>query len=178
MTTPTASEIRLEFIYTKEEAAHGNSELLSSLRPTRFPRLRLVGRTIFGIVLLAIAADLIIGRGFHPTDVLLIFAGIAIILIQPFLRWLSIISFQKLPAANKPVRWTISAERLTTEVEGNRSSFDWRSIIKARESKHGFLLFPGPRLGHWLPMSAFASDTEKEQLRSWIQAHQIEFKRT
>lgn len=169
------SEIRLEFTYTKEEAVRANRELLASLRPTRFPRVMVVLKIAFAIFMLFNGITMIGRRGIELVSIMVIFVGLAVLFFRPFIGWMSVRSFNKLPAADKPVRWTISAERLAVEGATGSSSFQWNSIIKVRESKRGFLLFSGPLVAQWLPITSFANDADKEMFRSWIQENGTEF---
>lgn len=107
----------------------------------------------------------------------LFFFGLMFVSI-PFLTvWSTKRNFRKNPSANKTIRWTIGEQGLKNETEGAETKFMWDKLIKVEEVKSGFLLFPQPRLAHWIPKCASRNDVELNSFRNLVRINGIQVKR-
>jgi hypothetical protein len=91
-------------------------------------------------------------------------------------RWSAKRSARQLPSLNKMVGWHITDFELQTSTVGEDTRFVWEKIIKIQERKNGFLLFPQPRLAHWIPKHGFKSENDIQLFREIAKSKSIEFK--
>lgn len=155
--------VELEFTYTREIAVQASAEMTRILMPF----LRVM--PIIGACVLA--SQMIYTRGVQL--VFPIFVGLLLIGMPLYIRWAAVRTFKTMPNANKSVRWVIGPEELSVESSIGTSRFTWAGIIRARETRHGFLLFTHPRIAHWLPRSAFKSADDLQRVLAWIRARGI-----
>lgn len=72
--------------------------------------------------------------------------------------------FAKRPDRNIEVRFEASDDGMKCSTEHSNSSFRWNLVSKVRRYKDGFLIFPVPKIFHWIPNHAFASPDEVEAM--------------
>ena len=65
---------------------------------------------------------------------------------------------------------------MKNETEGAETKFMWDKLIEVEEAKSGFLLFPQPRLAHWIPKNAFRNDAELNGFRNLVRNNGIQLK--
>lgn len=84
--------------------------------------------------------------------------------------------FRQNPSANMKVVWRFDEEKVEDSTDGASSVRVWSKFIEIREVRDGFLFFPQPRLAHWLPKSAFSSETALSGLRDLIRASGVKYR--
>jgi hypothetical protein len=153
-------EVIIEYQFTLDEATAASIEVTKS-----------VGKfTVFipwlGLILLFFCLLGMIASNWSALDVLptvivgIVFAAMPLINIWTIRR-----RVRKLPSLNNIIKWRITETDLHLTTEGAEARFIWDKIIKVQERRNGFLLFPQPRLAHWIPKHGFQSDTDIEMLR-------------
>lgn len=163
--------INLEFQYTETEAVRAVIAITKSA--AKF----IVIMPWLGGILLAMTLILALTQGKNVLDFsALLFFGAVFVSIPALTVWSAKRNFRKNPSANKTIRWTISEQGLKNETEGAEIRFMWDKLIKVEESKSGFLLFPQPRLAHWIPKNSFRNDTEMNNFRNLARNHGIKLK--
>ena len=90
------------------------------------------------------------------------------LLARPLLRNESRKRFRQDPNANKKIVWRFDEEKIEDSTDGASSLRIWKNLFQIKEVKDGFLLFPQPRIAHWVPKNAFSSDTDISNLRNLI----------
>jgi hypothetical protein len=83
--------------------------------------------------------------------------------------------FRGNPNANQKIVWRFDEEKVEDSMEGASSVRVWSKFIEVKEVRDGFLLFPQPRLAHWLPKHAFASEADVSGFRDLVRANGIKF---
>jgi hypothetical protein len=83
---------------------------------------------------------------------------------------------RKFPSLNNLVKWKITESELQHSMDGAEARFVWGKIIEVHEWKSGFLLFPQPRLVHWLPKHGFKNDSDIELFRELPRRKPIKYK--
>jgi hypothetical protein len=163
--------IQLDYTYTQQEA------LRAAIVVTRDAFLKRRLKVWLGVMFFVAAiAALQPGQGRTLAAWMIGMAGCGFLLMWLLVRWSVARSFRKIPAANTRITWTISETQLETRGALGETTMQWSSIIKVRESRHGFVLFVQPSVGYWLPKRAFANASQVGQLRAWIRAGIVDFK--
>jgi hypothetical protein len=90
-------------------------------------------------------------------------------------RWSAKRRARHLPSLNNRLKWEITDSELRTSAEGSDARFVWDKIIKVQERKNGFLLFPQPRLAHWIPKHGFQSEADMQLFREIAKSNSIVF---
>ena len=163
--------INLEYQYTETEAVRAAIAVTKS----EFKFIAIM--PWLGGILLSLVLILAFIQGKNIFDFsALLFFGALFVSIPALAVWSAKRNFRKNPSANKTIRWTISEQGLKNETEGAETRFMWDKLIKVEEGKSGFLLFPQPRLAHWIPKSSFRNDKEMNNFRNLVRNHGIKLK--
>jgi len=72
------------------------------------------------------------------------------------------------PELKGPTRWTFSESESTAESPAARAEFQWRSVLRVRETKRQFLLFPQKQIAGVIPKRCFLSETEISEFREMV----------
>jgi hypothetical protein len=102
--------------------------------------------------------------------------GVVFVAMPHTVRWSAKRHARRLPDLNNMVKWQITDFELHNSTEGADARFEWDKIIKVQERKNGFLLFPQPRLAHWIPKHGFQSEADIQLFREFAKSKPIEFK--
>lgn len=102
--------------------------------------------------------------------------GILMVSLPLLIRFAAKRNFEKSPLRGKPIHWEITREQLRNQTAESEAVFNWNMLSEARETKDGFLLFPQPRIAHWLPKHGFQSEDDVSRLRCLIRESRIKFK--
>ncbi len=126
--------------------------------------LGLVATVMLGFVLLFLdrmsLTDLVI-----PV-VALLFALVLLLSFEPTMR-ARLINRASGGILGRRQTWTITSERLSVKGEGTEGSFYWSKVLRAVETKDGFLLYTTPAIVHWIPARALDTEENKVLLRGW-----------
>jgi hypothetical protein len=79
--------------------------------------------------------------------------------------------FRANPSADQDVIWRIEVHELASETKGASTTFKWNMLVKVVERSDGFLLFPQPKLAHWIPKNAFEDDEQIGRFRELVRDH-------
>ena len=97
-------------------------------------------------------------------------------LLTPLLvRWEARKRFRQNPSANRKIVWRFDEQKVDDWTDGASSVRVWNKFIEIREVRDGFLFFPQPRIAHWLPKSAFSSESALSELRGLIRASGVKY---
>lgn len=163
MTLQRASPIVAQYEYTEAEAVRSVKAVTDAVMPV----LRVA--PWFGAALIISIAVVCVYYRRSPADEIFLFI---IALVALTNRWL--VSYQakrnyrQSKGQGKTVVWKITAENLMNETEGAAGTFVWNTLHQVKEVRDGFLLFPQPRLAHWIPKHAFVSAEDMEAFRELI----------
>jgi hypothetical protein len=95
---------------------------------------------------------------------------------MPFItRWSAKRRAKKLPSLNNLIKWRITEGELHNSTEGAEARFVWDKIIRVHERKGGFLLFPQPRIAHWIPKHGFQCDTDIDLFKEIVRSKSIKY---
>ena len=86
----------------------------------------------------------------------------------PLTRTIIMRKFKQAPLAGKPITWKINATTLKVKAAGKTSKILWKDIIQAYETEKGFVLAQSGGITHWLPIAAFSTKRDADQMRHWI----------
>jgi YcxB-like protein len=75
------------------------------------------------------------------------------------------------PALRGPTRWTFSETGITTEGPTARAELQWQSLLRVRETKQQFLLYPQKNLACFISKRFISSEVEIDELRELIRRH-------
>ena len=164
--------IRVEYKYTLDEGTRASWEItMSVLRLWKF-------FPIIGGV--ALFANLVVSlkKGFdYDWRSAPIFVVLLVFLFSPLLlRWSARRAVRKLPWLGQVVTYLITDDEVKNSTPDADSRFAWRMIVKVRERPHGFLVFPTPRIAHWLPKHGFRDDGEIERFRELARSKVADFR--
>ncbi|WP_265596388.1 YcxB family protein [Verrucomicrobium sp. BvORR106] len=162
--------LTIEFLFTKQMAVDSTVEVTKAVTSSRW-MLPAIG---FFAVLTAIWMMYQESR-FSAGLGTLVF-GLFMLSVPLLTRLLIMQRAKSFPAIGQTIQWTFDEEKLVSETVGARSEFVWSKLILVRETKKGFLLFPQPRLAHWIPRTAFKNQEEIGQLKTLVKDHNIPFK--
>jgi hypothetical protein len=161
-------DISLEYRYTLDEAVRAAVEVTRSV--IWFSRVM----PWLGAVLLVVCAVSVVAfhKPISDLTATIVFGGIfaAMPLIT---RWSAKRRARELPSLNNLIKWEINDSELRTSTEGAEARFVWDKIIKVHENRNGFLLFPQPRLAHWIPKRAFQGESDIELFREIVKSKPI-----
>ena len=116
-----------------------------------------------------------IGKYTEANNALAGVLGLVFVAMPLITRWSARRRARKLPNLNNRVKWQITDTELQNSTEGAEARFVWDKIIKIHERKNGFLLFPQPRLAHWIPKHGFESHSDIEIFREIARSKSINY---
>lgn len=164
-------QVAIEYRYTLEEAVAASLEATKSV--TRFyyvmPVIGVV-IVIFNLISMTSGRQSVSDLSFS-IGIGLVFAAMPIIA-----RWSARRNARRLPSLNRLIKWQFTDSEIQQTSEGAEARFGWDRIIKIHERKHGFLLFPQPRLAHWLPKHGFQNNGDIETFRELAKSKSIPWK--
>ena len=74
-------------------------------------------------------------------------------------------AFMENPDGNKPVVVTINSDEIIMKTDNIRESrWKWISIVEVMRTNRGFLFFYAPQVGFWIPIRAFQSESDINNL--------------
>ncbi len=164
-------KINVEFLYTETEAVRSVLELTLSVNKGIVTLSWIGGLFIAATFVFSFTGDQNI---FDHTTLLVL--GVFLLSTRWLAHWTARRDFRKNPTANKTIRWQIDDEWLKNETDGAEAKFTWENLLRVEERKPGFLVFPQPRLAHWIPKSAFKDGRDLDVFRKMVQKHGIELK--
>lgn len=95
-----------------------------------------------------------------------------IAIVMVFAMWYQAIQakkeFEKSPHKDARLVWNFGEEQIRVVTSISDSTFDWRNIVTAVQTKEGYLLFVGPRIFSWVPQRAFASQEDFETFEKLV----------
>jgi hypothetical protein len=156
------------YTYTEQHAIDASRQLMRSIMPwvplAPYIGLLMIAGMTYGWVV----------KGSAPWE------GVNPLLVGPLLcllPWFSRRQVRKVfrgsPEAGLEHVWRIDDTSLTFESKGSTARFEWSKLVRVKETKKGFLLFPQPRLAYWVPCSAFSSPSEIDVFRDYIRRSPI-----
>jgi len=158
------TSIVARYNYTEEEAVRSVREVTRAVVPIMH-RLPWFGALIFFGTL---GYSLVIHRTLLDAVMPLVFG--ATFMALPWLTFRHVRKqFRQNPSRDKQITWIVTEDTLNNETDASKATFTWKMLIDARELPEGFLLFPQPRLAHWIPKHAFASAEDLDAFRGLIQ---------
>lgn len=162
--------LTIEFLFTEETAIDSTVEVTKAVSPSS----RMLPALGLFFVLMAfwlMQQSAAFSVGFGPLIV-----GSLMLSAPLITRFVIIRRAKSFPSIGQTIKWTFDDEKLVSETVGERSEFVWNKLIRVRESKKGFLLFPQPRLAYWIPRTAFKSQVEIDMFKEFVKNHSIPLK--
>jgi hypothetical protein len=157
------AEIKVRFVYSEAEALQAGREVSRAVLPM-VARLPWIGGAAF-----------LGGLGYLFTTHRPLLDGLSVLICGGCLLalpWLTRRAlkkqFRQNPSRDCTIGWTFTEQSLANETEGATASFTWKMLIEVKETAAGFLLFPQPRLAHWIPKHAFASAADVDAFRGLV----------
>jgi len=83
--------------------------------------------------------------------------------------------FRQNPSANKKIVWRFDQRKLENSTDGSSGVYEWRSLIEIKEVSDGFLIFPQPRLAHWVPKKGFSSEIDISGFRDLVRGSGVKY---
>jgi hypothetical protein len=83
--------------------------------------------------------------------------------------------FRLNPSANKKVTWRFDDQNVENATDGATGVYAWRVLLNIKEVHDGFLIFPQPRLAHWVPKKAFLSEVEISTFRDLVRKSGVKY---
>jgi hypothetical protein len=151
--------IHAQFQYTQSEAIRATVRVTNSLK-FYVPFI-----PWFGAAMILFCGAEAVLNGFHDTPIIPFLMGFFMASLPLLVRYEAKKRFKQTPAANNIISWDFSETLIENKTTDAQSSFTWNRLILVRCFKDGFLLYPQPRVAHWIPKHAFSS---KEDLRSFL----------
>jgi hypothetical protein len=103
-------------------------------------------------------------QGWSVLTVLFPLGGIYLLFLRKYeVRWSLRRHFKKRPDQDSRVLWTLGENEVRTKTEESESRQNWSQIAKVRKARNGFLLYPNDKMFYWLPMTAFASEEDRQR---------------
>jgi hypothetical protein len=174
LTVSQMNPIKIEFPYTETEALRSNRAVTANIgRGLWFTMYVLPPLSLCGFCYgsyLALTGQRTFSEVIFPLVLCVLFASVPLLVKLEIKR-----NFRKNPNAGKMIRWEFSAERLANSTEGASGNFEWRHLIEVKEVKHGFLLYPQPRLAHWIPKHAFPDGDVLAGFRDMIRQSGVKY---
>jgi phosphotransferase system glucose/maltose/N-acetylglucosamine-specific IIC component len=146
--------ILAQFQYSESEAFRAKQEVTKAVAPVvRF-------LPVFGILLLISAgvSKIMLGIGEIPIGPIVF--GLILTLLPLITRFQTKKQFKLNPSANAIISWEISKDMLENKTPGSQTSFKWAMLVRIRQVRDGFLLFPQTRIAYWIPKHAFQSEDD------------------
>ncbi len=97
------------------------------------------------------------------------------LLIPLLVRWDVRKRFRQNPNANRKIVWRFDEEKVEDSTDGASGVRIWKKFIEIREVHDGFLIFPQPRIAHWIPKSAFYSEANLSGFRDLIRSSGVKY---
>ncbi len=164
-------EITIEYKYTLEEAVRAGVEVTASV----IKYIRIL--PYFGGLMIFSAVYTYLMYQLPPNSIVLLLVLGTLFASMPLITRLTARQrARKLPSLNNLVTWRVTEAELITSTEGAEGRFVWDKVMKVHERKLGFLLFPQPRLAHWIPKRGFQNEEGIRLFRELVKAKGIEFK--
>jgi hypothetical protein len=115
----------------------------------------------------------------HGWSVLTVLAPVGgtyfLLLRKQEVRWVLRRHFKKRPDRNLHVTWTLGEDALQIKTGESESKQNWSQIAEVRKARNGFLLYPNDSIFHWLPMTALASEEDRNQVEKLLQGKVKDF---
>jgi len=83
--------------------------------------------------------------------------------------------FRQNPNANKKIVWRFDEQKVEDSTDGASSVRVWRNLLEIKEVSDAFLIFPQPRIAHWVPKKAFSSEADISTLRDLIRKSGVKY---
>jgi hypothetical protein len=162
------NNIIVEFIYSEKVALQASVEVSKSTN-IMYTITPIIGfLSLVFLITTWIQLGIISSGGF----MMLIFSFI--IALKPFLVSLQVKSnFKKSPHANTIAKYIFHNEGIEVYTEGTSGKYDWNKIYKVTRNKKGMLIFPQPRLAHWIPSSEY--DNKVSQIEEILQSNNVKY---
>jgi hypothetical protein len=106
-----------------------------------------------------------------------LFIGFSLLLVfsrsidRHLLRW----RFRKSPYWNRRIRVELVEDGVRTSSELGDSTVLWPAFTRVVGLRHGFLLYQGPQVFNWLPLSAFQSAPSRDSIAALLRAKAIRY---
>lgn len=169
-TASSEAEITFQYVYTVGEAIRAAREATLATSPS----VRFTPYWGAFVLVMALAGYALLPRQ-SEVALFLILPGTFLLAFPLIMRFAVKRNFAKTPGRDKTITWTIGPTRLTNSTSNATSTFDWCTLTVVRERKEGFLLYPQPRLAHWIPKSAFASADDLTRFRTLVHRSNVPF---
>lgn len=135
-------------------------------------RIRAQSRTkVLGLVIkltaLAILAPMafwLFHRGFRATGICFAIVGVFMFFAHHVDLWWAKRSFQKSPFLDDVLRIEFTAEGFHAKSEKQEVKLNWSVFTKVAHFSDGFLLFQGPKMANWIPLSSLESPAQSRDL--------------
>lgn len=158
-TTPT---IKAKLVF--DDQSH-----LGAFRLHMWHRYRtwLMIRTILSAAVLLAGAILMISEGITPFSVLMIMVGTFALLRPLIWKVMHSRNLRKLPGYGQTVLYTFTPEGVSIHGDDLNGQVKWSGLFEVVATKQGLLLYHAKKSYSWIPVEAFDSSAEMEQVADW-----------
>lgn len=164
-------QVTVEYRFTRDDAVAASVEVTKCVLRSYYVM------PWFGIVMLLFSGMALASGRQSLSDLYMAFMLGMVFALMPFVvRWSAWRNARRLPGLDNLIKWDITESDLRQASDGAEARFSWDKIIKICERKHGFLLFPQPRIAHWLPKHGFQSESAIEAFREIARSKPIPYK--
>jgi hypothetical protein len=111
----------------------------------------------------------------HVVSPFALFLGFLMLSLPLLIRWEAKKRFKKTPAAGNIISWTFTELDIENKTVGAQSRFEWSRLILIKQVKYGFLLYPQPKVAHWIPKHAFKSTADRKGFMALIKNSGVKY---
>lgn len=168
--------VTARFVWTADDLITGRKHLLKLRRRRRLVLLAIA------ILLFVIGIRLLTGRhdplhDLAPPVIGGMVGGLATFAtLIPFMNWKIRRDFAKRPDANMEIVWEISDDGIRTSSPIANSEIKWPIFQKVIAAPVGILFMPNAQIFHFLPLRAFATPADFEEVKALAQKHSREYR--
>jgi len=153
--------VQVSYTFTKELAVKTAMEL--GKRRLMFRLMPWLGVLNLGFLFIIWTAN----ERVNGIVVLYLFAICYMLFYYRIVKFRVAANFQKSPSANKTIYCEFTEAGIHQSMDGTDIKADWESIYQVRECADGYLIYPGPKLGVWVPKEAFSSESDEQLFRTY-----------
>ena len=104
----------------------------------------------------------------------LVFVGLLLLFgSRPLALWQFSRAVRRSPSYGFEMTYTFDPKQIVNSGEGHHATFTWKKLYSATITNEGILLYTNKNLFHWVPLAAFASPSDMETVRGYLQQNDV-----
>lgn len=132
-------------------------------------RTVLICKLVVLVVLIPSVVEMFLIR-YSAVGLVLATLGVLFFLIRPVLEWFTARSFKKSPFYDEEIQIEITDDGYHATSPRQDVMLKWSAFTKVDHFRDGFLLYQGPQVCNWLPLSSLHDPSEAKALEELLRA--------